>query len=55
MGDVSEYKVGIVLTLENCGHGGGGKALKACNVNIGDSDNPITVVTAAPNVRVGSR
>jgi tRNA-binding EMAP/Myf-like protein len=56
MADKSLYKVGVVLSLENCGQkGAGGKALKVCRVNIGDPDNPITVVTAAPNVRDGSR
>jgi tRNA-binding EMAP/Myf-like protein len=54
MADTSEYKVGVVLSIENCGQGGN-KNLKACKVNIGDADSPITVVTAATNVREGSR
>lgn len=53
---VNEYKVGVILTLENCSSSTkGGKALKVCRVNIGDPGNCIIVVTAAPNVREGSR
>jgi tRNA-binding EMAP/Myf-like protein len=55
MADISQYKVGVVLSLEDSGKGGGGKALKACKVNVGDIASPITLVTAAPNVREGSR
>jgi tRNA-binding EMAP/Myf-like protein len=55
MVDISEYKVGVILSLEECGKAKGGKALKACKVNIGDESNPITVVTSASNVREGSR
>ena len=54
MVDISEYKVGVVLSLQDCGSSKG-KTLKACQVNIGDADNPITVVTSASNVREGSR
>jgi tRNA-binding EMAP/Myf-like protein len=48
----SEYKVGVVLSLELCGKN---DQLKACQVNIDDRAPPITVVTAAANVREGSR
>eukprot|EP00531_Pseudo-nitzschia_arenysensis_P013435 CAMPEP_0116127062 /NCGR_PEP_ID=MMETSP0329-20121206/6648_1 /TAXON_ID=697910 /ORGANISM="Pseudo-nitzschia arenysensis, Strain B593" /LENGTH=182 /DNA_ID=CAMNT_0003621153 /DNA_START=18 /DNA_END=566 /DNA_ORIENTATION=+ len=50
---ISEYKVGIVESLEESG-GKGTKALKICKVNIGDADT-IQVVTSAPNVRLESR
>ena len=50
----SEYKVGVVLTLEDCGKSRG-RTLKACTVNVGDESKPVTVVTSANNVRVGSR
>ena len=56
MVDVSQYKVGIVLSLEGCGgKTKSGKALKACKVNVGDEANPVTVVTSASNVRTDSR
>jgi tRNA-binding EMAP/Myf-like protein len=55
MVDISEYKVGVLLSVEDCGKTKSGKALKACKVNIGDESNPITVVTSASNVREGSR
>ena len=57
MVDTSVYKVGIVLGLEDCGGGGkaGGRQLRSCKVNVGDETDPITVVTSATNVRVGSR
>lgn len=57
MVDVSQYKVGEVLSLEGCGNAKAknGKALKACKVNVGDPENPVTIVTAASNVRHGSR
>ena len=48
MPDTSQYKVGVVRSLEACG----GKNLKACQVDIGTI---LTVVTAATNVREGSR
>ena len=53
MVDISEYKVGVVLSVEDSGKKGG-KPLKICSVNIGD-DEPVTIVTSAPNVRDGSR
>lgn len=53
MADTSQYKVGIVLSIENKS-GGGKKPLKACSVNIGGGE-PITVATSASNVREGSR
>jgi tRNA-binding EMAP/Myf-like protein len=57
MVDVSQYKVGVVLSLEGCGGKcANGKALKACRVNVtGDEANPATIVTSASNVRTGSR
>lgn len=45
-----DYKVGVVLGIEPCGK----SSLRACQVDIG-GDSPITVVTAATNVREGSR
>lgn len=54
MADTSQYKVGLVLSVEDK-KSGSGKPLKVCSVNIGDEGNPITVVTAASNVREGSR
>jgi tRNA-binding EMAP/Myf-like protein len=53
--DVSQYKVGVILSLEECGKSKGGKVLRACQVNVGDEGNPVTIVTAAANVREGSR
>ena len=53
---LSEYKVGVVESIEDCSGGGGkSKALRSCQINIGDVDKPITVVTSASNVREGSR
>jgi len=59
--DVSPYKVGIIISLEDCGKSGG-KPLRACKVRIGGVDNDnfeegdvVTVVTSAPNVREHSR
>jgi len=55
MVDTSQYKVGLVLSVENKGVAGQ-KPLKVCSVNIGNDDGePITVVTNAVNVREGSR
>ena len=54
MVDVSQYKVGVVLSLEECGKTKSGKSLRACKVNVG-GDETITVVTVAQNVREGSR
>ena len=53
MVDISEYIVGVVLSVEDSGKKGG-KVLKICIVNIG-GDEPVTIVTSAPNVRDGSR
>ena len=53
MADTSQYKVGIVLTVDNRG-ASGQKPLKICTVNVGNDDE-ISVVTNATNVRVGSR
>ena len=53
--DISQYKVGLVLSVENKG-AAGQKPLKVCSVNIGNDDGEsITVVTNAVNVREGSR
>lgn len=54
MPDLSLYKVGVVLSTEECGSSKG-KTLRACKVNVGDESNPLTVVTLASNVREGSR
>ena len=53
---MDRYKVGIVLSIDAhvCKSPKGGKALRSCQVDIGD-ENPITVVTAASNVREKSR
>jgi tRNA-binding EMAP/Myf-like protein len=51
---IADYRVGVVESMEESG-GKGTKALKICQVNIGDPDNLITVVTSAPNVRTKSR
>lgn len=53
MVDLSEYIVGVVLSVESSSKGN--KTLKICRLNVGDEENPITVVTNAPNVRDGSR
>lgn len=59
MVDITLYKVGVIQTLEGCGNhkAKNGKALKACKVRISpvESEELITVVTAASNVREGSR
>lgn len=54
MPDLSLYKVGIVLSVKECGIAKG-KVLKACQINVGDTTSTITVVTSASNVREGSR
>jgi tRNA-binding EMAP/Myf-like protein len=55
MADISQYKVGIVLSAENKGSSGQ-KPLKVCSVDVGaDDGEPIAVVTSAINVREGSR
>mmetsp|Transcript_15559 Transcript_15559/g.33616 ORF Transcript_15559/g.33616 Transcript_15559/m.33616 type:complete len:175 (-) Transcript_15559:1420-1944(-) len=53
MADTSSYKVGLVLSVDDKSSKGG-KTLKACSVDIGNEE-PVTVVTAASNVREGSR
>jgi tRNA-binding EMAP/Myf-like protein len=54
MADISEYKVGVVLSVADS-EKKGGKTLKTCSINVGDPCRPLTVVTAATNVREGSR
>lgn len=56
MADISQYKVGVVLSVDPC-PSKGGKPLRACRINVGDGDGDgaITVVTSASNVREGSR
>lgn len=51
--DVSQYKVGVIQSLEECGSSRG-QTLKACKIKISE-DDIICVVTSAPNVREGSR
>mmetsp|Transcript_19216 Transcript_19216/g.53530 ORF Transcript_19216/g.53530 Transcript_19216/m.53530 type:complete len:181 (-) Transcript_19216:318-860(-) len=51
---ISSYKVGKVESLKESG-GKGTKALKICQVDVGDNGQTIPVVTVAPNVRLGSR
>mmetsp|Transcript_20716 Transcript_20716/g.31484 ORF Transcript_20716/g.31484 Transcript_20716/m.31484 type:complete len:178 (-) Transcript_20716:702-1235(-) len=55
--DLSQYKVGVIRSLEDCGNcKKGGKALRSCTIQIGNEDEDvITVVTSAPNVRDQSR
>lgn len=59
MADISQYKVGIVLSVEECS--GSNKSnntpLRSCRVNVGQEDNnsAVTIVTSASNVRPGSR
>jgi tRNA-binding EMAP/Myf-like protein len=55
MADLSQYKVGVVLSAAPCPTSTGNKPLKACKFKIGEDLDPITVVTAATNVREGSR
>eukprot|EP00816_Leptocylindrus_hargravesii_P002620 CAMPEP_0196809882 /NCGR_PEP_ID=MMETSP1362-20130617/9753_1 /TAXON_ID=163516 /ORGANISM="Leptocylindrus danicus, Strain CCMP1856" /LENGTH=176 /DNA_ID=CAMNT_0042184701 /DNA_START=62 /DNA_END=592 /DNA_ORIENTATION=+ len=55
MTDISQYKVGVITSLEPCGScKKSSKTLQACKVDVGD-EKEITVVTAAPNVRLQSR
>lgn len=54
MVDISEYKVGIVLSVEESSSKKSGKPLRVCSINVGDTE-PLSVVTTAPNVREGSR
>ena len=57
--DISEYKVGIVQSIEQCGNcRGSGKTLSSLKVQIvqGDGDECfVIVVTSANNVREQSR
>ena len=61
MVDLSEYKVGVVLSVEDSAGGTkkGGKPLRVCSIDIAASGSsggePLAVVTSAPNVREGSR
>lgn len=56
MVDRSGYKVGVVLSIQDVPAKKGGKSLKACQIDVGTAEEDgIPVVTAAPNVRVGSR
>lgn len=55
MVDISEYKVGLVLSVEPCGNQKGNKPLKKCVVNVGDEANPVTIVTSTPKISEGSR
>ena len=58
MVDRSSYKVGIVTSISPCTSGGASsKKLRACQVKLSENDDVdvITVVTAATNVREGSR
>eukprot|EP00525_Craspedostauros_australis_P001907 CAMPEP_0198117546 /NCGR_PEP_ID=MMETSP1442-20131203/18520_1 /TAXON_ID= /ORGANISM="Craspedostauros australis, Strain CCMP3328" /LENGTH=177 /DNA_ID=CAMNT_0043775617 /DNA_START=122 /DNA_END=655 /DNA_ORIENTATION=+ len=57
MADLSNYKVGVVLSVEESTSKKGGKALRTCKVQVsedGDAE-PLLIVTSAPNVRDGSR
>ena len=55
MADVSQYKVGVVISVQECGKSNN-KPLRSCQVNVGDGvDQKVTVVTSASNVREGSR
>jgi tRNA-binding EMAP/Myf-like protein len=53
MADISQYKVGIVLSVEEC-KSNNNKTLRSCLVNVGQ-ENAVTIVTSASNVRPGSR
>jgi tRNA-binding EMAP/Myf-like protein len=58
MVDRSQYKVGIVTSIVPCASANASsKKLRACQVKISENDDDatITVVTAATNVREGSR
>lgn len=55
MVDITEYKVGVVLSCEDISKKGG-KPMKVLKVDIGSGDEDgLPVVTTAPNVRNGSR
>ena len=59
--DLSQYKVGVVQLIEDCGTcKGGGKVLRSLKIQIGDGDEDdensfVTVVTSANNIRDQSR
>mmetsp|Transcript_25416 Transcript_25416/g.35640 ORF Transcript_25416/g.35640 Transcript_25416/m.35640 type:complete len:184 (-) Transcript_25416:185-736(-) len=59
MADISEYRIGVIVSVEDCGtcKGKGGKALKACKIQVNHDESAelTTVVTSATNVREGSR
>mmetsp|Transcript_9010 Transcript_9010/g.9890 ORF Transcript_9010/g.9890 Transcript_9010/m.9890 type:complete len:182 (-) Transcript_9010:78-623(-) len=56
--DISQYKIGIVLSIEDCGNcKKGGKVLRSLKIRIGESEDEdcVAVVTSANNVRENSR
>ncbi len=58
--DLTQYKVGIIQTLEDCGNcKGGGKVLRSLKIQIAEGEDDdecfLTVVTSANNVRENSR
>ena len=60
--DLSQYRVGVIQSIEDCGKcKGGGKVLQSLKIQIGEGDDEddencfITVVTSANNVRDKSR
>jgi len=55
MAKIADYRVGVVLSVVESDKKGGGKALRVCSINVGDVNQPLTVVTTASNVREGSR
>lgn len=55
MVDISEYKVGVIVSLEELSSKSGGKSLRLCMVNVGNDDDLVPVVTSAPNIREQSR
>jgi tRNA-binding EMAP/Myf-like protein len=51
----SQFRVGVIQSIEDLSGGKeSGKIFRACIIDVG-LDEPITVVTTAPNVREGSR
>ena len=57
MPDLSQYKIGVVLSVKPCPkEGRGGQPLTACHIRVGSvASESITVVTSSTNVRVNSR
>jgi hypothetical protein len=57
--DRSQYKVGVVKSVTACtSAGASAKKLRACQVKVSEDESDdavITVVTAASNIREGSR